>query len=105
MGLSDTQFKEGYNNRKRDFRNKHYDKSTELSKYIWSWQESCIEFTIHWKILSQVKGMPKRSYCGLSLTEKLWLLHYFDDMHLLNKKSECISKCQHENKFLRSSIK
>ena len=105
IGLSNTPFKERYNNRKRDFRNKHYKKSTELSKYIWSLQESGIEFIIHWKILSHVKGMTKRSYCSLCLTEKLWLLHYFDDIHLLNKKSEFISKCRHETKLLISSIK
>ena len=32
IGLSDTPFKERYNNHKRDFRNKCYEKSTELSK-------------------------------------------------------------------------
>ena len=105
IGLSDAPFKERYNNHKRDFRNRRYEKSTELSKYIWSLQESGIEFTIHWKILSHVKGMTKRGYCSLCLTEKLWLLHYFDDMHLLNKKSEFISKCRHETKLLISSIK
>ena len=105
IGLSDTPFKERYNNHKRDFRNRHYEKSTELSKYIWSLQERGIQFTIHWKILSHVKGMTKRRCCSLCLTEKLWLLYYFDDMHLLNKKSEFISKCRHETKLLISSIK
>ena len=90
IGLSDTQFKERYNNHKR------YEKSTELSKYIWSLQESRIEFTIHWNILSHVRGMTKRGYCSLRLTQKLSLLHYFDDIHLLNKKSELISKCRHD---------
>ena len=40
IGLFDPPFKERYNNHKRDFRNKCYEKSTELSKYIWSLQES-----------------------------------------------------------------
>ena len=40
IGLSDPPFKERYNNHKRDFRNKCYENSTELSKYIWSLQES-----------------------------------------------------------------
>ena len=90
--LSDTPFKERCNNYKRDFRNKHYEKSTELSKYNWSLQESGIEFTIHWKMLSHVKGMTKRGYCSLCLNEKLSLLHYFDDINLLNRKCEFISK-------------
>ena len=105
IGLSDTLFKERYNNHKHYFRNKRYEKSTELSKYIWSLQESGIEFTIHWKILSHVKVMTKRGCCSFYLTEKLWLLYYFDDIHLLNKKSEFISKYRHEAKLLISSIK
>ena len=32
--LSDTLFKERYNNHNRDFRKKRYEKNTELSKYI-----------------------------------------------------------------------
>ena len=36
IGLSDAPFKERYNNHKRDFRNKRYEKSTELSKYTWN---------------------------------------------------------------------
>ena len=82
IGLSDTAFKECYNNHKRDFRNRRYEKSIELSKFFWSLQESGIEFTIQWKVLSHIKGMMKRGYCSLYLTEKLWLLHYFNDMHL-----------------------
>ena len=78
---------------KRDFRNKRYEKSTELSKYIWSLQESGIKFTIQRKFLNHVKRMIKHGYCSLCLTQKLWLLHYFDDIHLFNKKSEFISEC------------
>ena len=48
IGLSDTPFKERYNNHRRDFRNRRYEKSTELSNYICKGlQESGIEFTIH----------------------------------------------------------
>ena len=47
IGLSDTPFKERYNNHQRDFRNKRCEKSIELSKYIWSLQQIGIEFTIH----------------------------------------------------------
>ena len=36
IGLPDTPFKERYNNYKREFRNRCYEKSTELSKHIWS---------------------------------------------------------------------
>ena len=36
IGLTNTLFKERYNNHHRDFRNNIYEKNTELSKYIWS---------------------------------------------------------------------
>ena len=49
--------------------------------------------------------MTKRASCNLWLTEKLWLLHYFHNMRLLNKKPEFISKSGHETKLLISSIK
>ena len=52
--------------------------------------------------------MPLKESLGIcnhqqssSLTGKLGLLHYFNDINLLNKKSEFISKCQHENKLLK----
>ena len=105
FGLSGTPSKERYKNHKRDFKNKVYEKSNELSKYIWSLQKGGIEFSMHWKILSHVNGMTKCGYCSLCLTEKLWLLHYFDDIDSLNKKFEFISKCRHETKLLISSIK
>ena len=86
IGLCDTPFKERYNNHKHDFRTKCYEKSTEFSKYIWSLEKSGIEFTMRWKILSHVKEMTKLGYCSLCLTKELWLLRYFDSMHLLKIK-------------------
>ena len=65
VALSDTPFQEHYSNHKRDFTNRHYVKSIELSKYIWNLQESGKEFTIHWENLSHIKGMTKRGYCSL----------------------------------------
>ena len=105
IGLADTAFKERYRNHTRDFRNQHYEKSTELSKYIWGLKKKGIEYTIHWKVLSHVKGLTKKGFCSLCLTEKLWLIRYLDDVNLLNKKSELISKCRHENKLMISSVK
>ena len=68
IGLSDTPFKERFNNHKCFFRNKRCEKSTKLSKCIWSLQGSGIEFTKQWKILSHVKGMTKRGYRSLCLS-------------------------------------
>ena len=70
IGLADTAFKERYGNHTRDFRNQHYEKSPELSKYIWRLKKKGIEYTIQWKVLSHVKGLAKKDFCSLSLTEK-----------------------------------
>ena len=50
--------------------------------------------------MSVVNCRPRGGVCRLCLTEKLWLLKHFNDVNLLNKKSEFISKCRHENKLL-----
>ena len=98
--MVDTAFKEGYRKHIRDFRNQHYEKTTELSKYIWRLKKKGIEYTIHWKVLSHIKG-----FYSLCLTEKLWLIKYLDDVNLLDKKSESITKCRHEKKLMISSVK
>ena len=53
--------------------------------------------------MSFVHGTPKDGVCKLYLTEKFWLLKHFNDKHLLNKKSEFISKCSHKNKLVIES--
>ena len=46
-----------------------------------------------------VNCRPRRGICRLSLTEMLWLLKHVNDVNLLNKKLEFISKYRHENKL------
>ena len=53
--------------------------------------------------MSIVHETPKGGFCKLYLTEKFWILKHFNNKHLLNKKSEFISKCRHENKLLVKS--
>ena len=50
--------------------------------------------------MSVVNCCPEGVVCRLWLKEKLWLLKYFNDVNLLNKKPEIDSKCRRENKFL-----
>ena len=50
--------------------------------------------------MSVVNCRPRGGVCRLCLTEKLWLLKHFNDVNLLNKKSEFISKCRYENKLV-----
>ena len=50
--------------------------------------------------MSIVHTTPNGGICKLCLTEKFWLVKHFHHKHLLNKKSEFIGKCRHENKLL-----
>ena len=41
----------------------------------------------------------------LGLHEKLLVINYHNPVELLNKRSELMTKCRHENKFLKSHYK
>ena len=104
FGIVETSFKDRFRNLTRDFRHKNYGNSTELSKCMLQFKDEKITATIKWNIMSIVHGTPKGGICKLCLTEKFWLLKYFNDEHLLNKKSDFISKYRHTNKLLVKSV-
>ena len=55
--------------------------------------------TINWSILATAPAYSNKSkWCHLCLTEKLYLVRA-KKQSLLNKRTELISKCRHENKF------
>ena len=78
------------------FRNRGYEKETELSKYIWKLKDQGEDFTIKWSVAA--KTSPYICGSNLCLTEKL-LIAKADPRTLLNKRSEIVSKCRHLNKF------
>ena len=54
-----------------------------------------------WEVLQTVKtysNITKR--CSLCLHEKLAIITYSYPDELLNRQSELVTKCRHENKFL-----
>ena len=85
--------------RKFVLRNRNYSNSTELSKHIWILKDNNTKFTINWSILATAPAYSNKSKrCHLCLTEKLYLVRA-KKPSLLNKRTELISKCRHENKF------
>ena len=104
FGVAQTPFKERFRNHNRDFNYEQYIKSTELSKYIWWLKDARTPCTINWSIVAKVKGNTKISYCPLCLTEKYHLIEYFNDIRLLNKKSEFIYACRHQSKLLLKNL-
>ena len=98
--LCETSFKERYHNHTSSFRLQSRSKDTELSKYVWELKnENKIPF-IKWRILKKVYAKPRFNYCKLCLMEKLYIDSSIREETLLNKKSEFVSKCRHQNKLL-----
>ena len=104
FGVAQTPFKERFRNHNRDFNHEQYIKSKELSKYIWSLKDAGTPYTINWSIDAKVKGSTKVNYYSLCLTEKYHLIEHFNDIRLLNKKSEFVNACRHQSKLLLKNL-
>ena len=104
FGASETTFKDRYRNHTRDFNHERYSKCTELSKYIWQLKRNKKIPSIEWKIVRKVFSDAKSNYCLLCLKEKYFIINYPHEEILLNKRSELISKCRHENKNMLANI-
>ena len=99
IGLTEHAFKQRYSNHMQSIRHEKYGNSTELSKYIRQLKKKGKEFKITWSINRRAQAhsnITKR--CDLCLTEKLSIINA-DKTTTLNKRSELVSKCQHENKY------
>ena len=99
LGLTEGTSKDRFNKHETSFRHNKYQNSTELSKYAWSLQDNNDIYHILWEIVEKAipySNITKR--CNLCLTEKFRIITS-NGTNLLNKRSELISKCRHENKF------
>ena len=105
LGLSKTPFKDRYHNHVRYFNNEIHYNMIEISKYVWDLKRNNKEPHITWAIVCNVYGTPKQNFCRLCLTEKLLIIKFPNHGILLNKGSEFISKCRHENKNLIMNVK
>ena len=89
----------------QSFINQKHENSTSLSKYIWELKRADVNYDIKWSILRRaeayVAGSSKWNLCQ---AEKLCIVNA-DKRKLLNKRSELISKCRHENKFYACNYK
>ena len=85
------------------FRNEKYENRTELLKYIWQLKRADESFDIRWDIEQRATAYSCISErCDLCLSEKL-LVFSANKTELLNKRSELVSKCRHQNKFCLST--
>jgi hypothetical protein len=99
IGLTELTFKKRYYNHVQSFKKEAKKHSTELSRYVWQLKKKKKPHTISWSIVTKARPYSNGSKrCDLCLTEKLAIINA-DKQNLLNKRSELISKCRHENKF------
>ena len=91
IGTAETDFKHRFNKHTKSFNFENYKNDTELSKEYWTIKRK------HFTPKVTAFNKTKRK-CYLCLNEKLEIASYKGD-NLLNKRSELISKCRHQNKF------
>ena len=104
-GVTEHSFKDRLYKHRNSFKYKSKANSTELSKHVWELKnqgnpEPIIKWSIVDSATSYVNGSKK---CNLCLTEKYHIIN--SPLALLNKRSELVSKCRHENKYYLMSFK
>ena len=107
IGVTEGTWKQRSYTHKLSFNNRKYINSTTLSKhkclyvYIRKLKDNNQAPEITWSIKTSAPAytnITKR--CMLCLQEKMAIISFPDEDSLLNTRSELISKCRHENKFI-----
>ena len=92
-----------YTNR-NSFKYQSKQNSTELSKCVWDLKNKETPSELKWSTVdtapSYINGSRR---CPLCIAEKYHII--FTDLDLLNKRSELVTKCRHENKFILLNYK
>ena len=104
IGSTEPPFKLRYGNHKTSIKLPGYRKSTGLSKHVWELKDNGKTHDIKWRVVQKAKAysnITKR--CSLCLEEKARIITA-DRRSSLNKRSELISKCRHQNKFMLSTL-
>ena len=107
IGMTKPTFKERLANHTKSFKHRDYMNDTKLSTEIWRLKDEGKEnFNIKWTLRKQTTGYnPSTNVCNLCLNEKLAICSFSDKEKLLNKRSELISRCRHQNIYLLSNLK
>ena len=104
-GISDIPFKERYENHKTSFRHRSHLTISDLARYYWKLVDNVAVPTIKFSIAKRVKGNTFINNCNLCLSEKSFIIRNLDDVNMINKRSEFLSKWRHINKQLLNRVK
>ena len=89
-GISDTPFKDRYENHKTSFRHRSHLTASDLSKYYRELVDNGAVPTIKFLIAKRLKSNTFINNCNSYLSEKAFIIR--------NQRSKFISKCRHINK-------
>ena len=99
IGLASTEIKKRISKHRTDFKNRKYEKSTELSKYIWKLKDRNEKYDISWKIINRSRSLRNSDkVCRLCIKEASLIIQA-DQQHL-NKRREITSTCRHRKRHL-----
>ena len=106
IGLAEGEWKMRFRNHTKSFKHRKYSTETALSQHVWKLKDLGVTPCLTWSIIKSVKPYSNISKkCSLCLFEKFMIITYETPDELLNKKTELISKCRHENKYLLKNYK
>ena len=107
LGIAEGNWKQRLYNHRQPFKDKKHKNDTALLTFLWDLKENHNQIPkLPWSIVRLAPGyltISKR--CLSCLHERLLILSYHNPAELLNKRSELMAKCRHENKFLLSNYK
>ena len=103
--ISDTPFKDRYENHKTSFRHISHLTASGLSKYYWKLIDNGAVSTIKFSIDKRVRGNTFINNCNLFLNEKAFIIRNLGEVNMSNKRPEFISNCRHTNKQLLNRVK
>ena len=105
LGIAEGNWKQRLYNHRKSFKDKKHKNDTALSSYLWDLTENRNQIPkLTCSIVRFAPGYSNISKrCLLCLHEKLLIINYHSPAELLNKRSELMAKCHHENKFLLSN--
>eukprot|EP00117_Sycon_ciliatum_P020587 scpid102289/ scgid18292/ len=104
LGLTEPTFKQRFNNHMSTAKHEMMKKSTELSKCIWKLKRKNTPHSVKWAVVTKAPAYSNATKrCPLCLAEKLEILEA-DKIVNINKKSELVLKCRHDNKYYLSKF-
>ena len=105
IGMTQNPFKDREREHRNSFTNTKKKTSSKLAAHLWQEKdEGEPPSSVSWSIIDRAPAYRNGDkQCRLCLTEKYHII--FQPFETINKRSEIVSKCRHENKFYLCNFK